>query len=351
MFGDLIGRLFVTPAFLIGKGAHGATQFLPLVRNAPVSTAGGQAILNFFGSNSNVISNVDLFLGGQRIPAGTVLSASQINQLLASSKLPLGGTSVSPLIKIVENESALPMDRVYANYNYYNDVFNSLRFPGEPPQQVHQGLVGIERTLCNGNASIGARLPFVYLNGDDNGNFGGFGDLELITKYALINCCETGTVLSIGLVVSVPTGRSFAPSGIGTVRIHDTEFQPFLGVLCSLGPCVYFQGFSSIFVPTDDNDVTLVANDLAIGYFLYRCSNYDGLLHAVVPTVELHVNTPLTHRGALSEPAGFPNIIDFTGGVTFELCRNSTLGIAAVVPVTGPRPFDIEGQAYLNLRY
>jgi hypothetical protein len=96
----------------------------------------------------------------------------------------------------------------------------------------------------------------------------------------------------------------------------------------------------------------MLSNDLAIGYFLYQRERQGGLT-AVVPAFEVHINTPLNHRGVLSttDPAGNPDMVDFTGGVHFEYNDRSSLGIAFAVPVSGPRPFDFEILAQLRWRY
>ena len=62
------------------------------------------------------------------------------------------------------------------------------------------------------------------------------------------------------------------------------------------------------------------------------------------PTVEVHINTPLNHRGALdaSDPFGSPDMVAFTFGTTFGIGSRSSLALGYVRPVTGPRPFDYE---------
>src|SRR5262249_23541704 len=114
---------------------------------------------------------------------------------------------------------------------------------------------------------------------------------------------------------------------------------------------LYVQGFSSISIPTDGADATLLLNDIAVGYFAYRTTEADALVRYVVPTVELHVTTPLNHRGTQNEPIGVQDIFDVTFGATVGLGSSSSLGVGVVVPFTGPTPFDIEAQAFLNYRF
>lgn len=72
-----------------------------------------------------------------------------------------------------------------------------------------------------------------------------------------------------------------------------------------------------------------------------------------MPTVELHVNTPLNHRGVLgyTDPAGNPDQVNVTGGVNFEYGDASSAGIAFVRPLTGPRLVDFQIVFEVRYRY
>ena len=56
-------------------------------------------------------------------------------------------------------------------------------------------------------------------------------------------------------------------------------------------------------------------------------------------------------RWLLSWLAGTPDWVELTMGTTFELFRRSTLAVGIVTPVTGPKPYDLEVLAQLNLRF
>ncbi len=93
--------------------------------------------------------------------------------------------------KIAENESPRPMDRVYFNYNYFNNVDL-----GGTKGNVYRETFGFEKTFLNGDASIGVRLPFIALPGRDPGtDLGDIGDVSLIFKYAFINDTTTGNLI------------------------------------------------------------------------------------------------------------------------------------------------------------
>jgi len=90
-----------------------------------------------------------------------------------------------------------------------------------------------------------------------------------------------------------------------------------------------------------------------MGYFLYqKCNSTEGIT-AVVPTVEVHVNTPLNHRGVLAftDPAGNPDQVNITAGVNFEYGDASSSGVAFSTPVTGPRMFSFQILFQVRYRY
>jgi hypothetical protein len=344
MIGDLFGgRRLYTPVFSLNT-VGSVTTATPISRaNAiPQGAIQGGSVLT-----------VDVFVNGQRFAAGTPIPAAiaaQLNNPQLFSRIPAGGSSVLPILKIVENENAAPQDRFYLTYNYYNDVDRHLN-PAPSQENVNRQILGFEKTFLDANASVGLRLPFYQIYGDDFGNRALLGDLSIILKYALVNNHDTGNVLSGGLVVIVPTGADFVPTGFGSPVIHDTLFQPYLSGIYKFNKDFYAQAFTSIVVPTDGRDSTLFDNDLGIGYFAYRNCGSDATLTYVVPTVEVHVTTPLSHRGALSEPVGVSDLVDITAGSTFGLGHNASLTLGVGIPVVGPRPFDLEAQVFFNWRF
>ncbi len=338
MIGDLFGgRHAYTPVFATIPGV-GQPVFISRAGSVPQNIVAGTTF------------TVDVFVNGIRVPAGQPLPAALVSGLLANARIPAGGSSILPLLKIVENESAAPQDRWYTTYNYYDDVDRKLN-PAPSQENVHREIFGFEKTFLDGNASIGMRLPFYEEYGDDVGNRGLIGDLNIILKYAFLNDRETGNVASGGIVVTAPTGNDFTPSGFGAPVIHDTLLQPYISGIYRFNRDWYGQAFSSVVVPTDSRDVTLLDNDLGVGYFAYRSCSREALLTAVIPTLEVHVTTPLTHRGALSEPVGVSDLVDITLGTTFDFGSRSSLTFGAAIPIVGPRPFDFEAEVQFNWRF
>jgi hypothetical protein len=249
--------------------------------------------------------------------------------------------------KIAEGESPRPVDRVFFFYNFFGDINSSINGATSSSLDLHREVFGFEKTILDGDASIGVRVPFFQLAGDPAADSSHFGDLSVIFKYALINDRRTGDVLSTGAVLTAPTGKSLV-SAVNP-DIHAWLFQPYVGYIYNMDE-IYLQGFTSIAVPTDSRDATLLFNDAGIGYRLFT-TPADEVITAVVPAFEIHVNTPLNHRGSHSEPVGVPDWVDLTAGCHVGLYHRSTLSIGVCTPVTGPKPFEVEALAQFNLRF
>jgi hypothetical protein len=275
--------------------------------------------------------------------------------------------------KIAENESPMPVDRVFFTYNNFSDLqpvtatpgvnsslTNVVGVPGSnttttvstsiPAQRVSANLsrevFGFEKTFLDGYASIEVRVPLLQQQSNTDGfGINDIGELTILGKYAFFLDRATGNVLSGGLAVTAPTGPGFVTAE-GT--LHSTLLQPWLGYVWN-AERFYVQAFHSVVVPTDSRDVTLLFNDVGIYYWLYR-TEPTRFVNSIVPAFEVHVTTPLNHRGADGALLA-PDEVDLTGGVHFGLFRNTTLSLGVATPVTGPRVFSVEGFVQLNWRF
>jgi hypothetical protein len=262
--------------------------------------------------------------------------------------------------KIADDESPAPLDRVYFSFDYFddvNDAANRARGIDLHDVRVYRETFGREKNFLDSAASVGLRLPLDTLTADSNlpaltGSSTDLGDLSVILKAALLRDPDTASLLSVGLAVTFPTGAdAFARAG-QAVTFHNTALQPFLGYPWNQGD-FYLQGFCSLDVPTDTNDVTILHDDVGAGYWVYRQADPGLLLTGIAPALEVHVNTPLNHRGVLhsTDPACTPDVVDLTAGASVELHRGARLAVGLVAPVTGPRPFNVEGIAQLRLNF
>jgi hypothetical protein len=281
------------------------------------------------------------------------------------------------IYKISFNESPAPQDRVFFNYLYgYNlqgtggsalpsfvtTTTTATPAPGTTVTTVqttdtpgalvgarrlntNYEIAGFEKTILGGFASIGMRLPMFQQSGDGSLGKNDFGDLSVIFKGLLWSDAQSGNLISGGVMVTAPTGPDI-PTTLGNV--HSTLIQPFVGHLWLLGDlCV--QGFSSVCVPTESRDVTLLYNSLGVNYLLYRAPE-AGILTWVSPLFEVYVTTPLNHRNN-HEELGVPDLVSLACGAHFGLGERALLTLGMTTPVTGPRPYDFTAQAYFNYRF
>jgi hypothetical protein len=276
-------------------------------------------------------------------------------------------TQLSPSVrgfKIAENQSPFPQDRVFFSFNYFNDVNGSLDRHFESPIRnlnVYRYVFGYEKTFHEARGSIGVRLPLNSFNADTSRglvNTGGhstaLGNATFFTKYILGYNQKTGNLISVGLAVTPPTGPGIFAGGKGILGgvTNKTTIQPFLGYYANLTDRLFFQGFCALDVPVNNNDVTILYNDIALGYFLLR-DREAPLITAVVPSLEAHVNTPLNHDNpySLTDMGATAHSVNITSGLNVEIRRNSLFTFGVVVPTTGPRPFNVEAVALFNYRF
>jgi len=276
------------------------------------------------------------------------------------SKLNHSVNAIVPAVrgfKIADNQSPRPMDRVFVDFNYYDNVNSALnRRLGAPisNMQAYHELFGVEKTFFDGNASLGLRVPVNSLAVDSSypglgGSHSAFGNLAVFGKYVLYQD-NRGNLLSAGLSIDTPTGPAafagfpvrFAQNAVG--------IQPFLGYILKQDQW-FLHGFGSIDVPTVSSMPTMMYLDAGIGYFLYRTQE-QRFLTAIIPTYELHMNIPLNHSGySNTDFYGVPPVLDMTFGVNFGLFNASYLTAAYIIPVTGPQPFSGEFALQFNFLF
>ena len=313
----------------------------PPAPNAQTNTAPAQEPALFgdlIGIRAERVILIPTVRGRLVVPAGTRLLDGNIATVLAP--LPLHSA-----YNIGEDESPRPQDRVYFSYNYYDDVNRLL--PAAGLSDLDRETIGVEKTFADGNASIGLRLPFVQLIGNESVEDDEVGDLSVILKYAVVNDRENGNLLSTGVVVTAPTGQALAIAGQSDLR--DIVVQPFFGYIHHFNN-FYIEGFSSTAVPTDFRDAAVMFNSIGVGYQLFQDVSRTGLIQGIVPQAELHVNTPLTHRGLTSTPVNFSDSVDLTFGCHVQF-RRTDLGVAVSTPVTGPEPYDVEAEVNVSFHW
>lgn len=276
--------------------------------------------------------------------------------------------------KVGENASPRPVDRVYVTYNFYNDIRSNLNGPtgpfttttttpfgnrnvggvttttttlaGAPYVNLHREVFGFEKTFFDGRASVEVRLPlFQQQSSLDGFRADNMGDVTIIGKYAFLLDRSTGNVVSGGVAVTAPTGPGIATLD-GTIRA--TLIQPWGGYIWNYNR-LFLQGFHSVVIPTDQRDVSLLFNGIGVGGWLYR-GEANRPISFIAPAAEVHVTTPLNHRGFLDNIYA-PDMVVMTGGVHVGILGRSRLSLGVATPVSGPRVYGFEAFAQFNWRY
>jgi hypothetical protein len=280
---------------------------------------------------------------------------------------PPGARGASPIFpsvrnfKISENQSPRPQDRVFFDFNYYNNLNNTINLRDLSPITQMKAYVynfGIEKTFNNGMGSVGIRVPLDNLTANSFGDIvntptsTATGNLTIFAKYILAQNVKTGSLVSTCWAISPQTGPGRFAGAPYLFPLNSTYFQTCIAYIYNYEKW-YLQGFSGFSFPANSNDTTLIYNDIALGYYLYRNQDSNQWLTAVAPTFELHVNNPLTHRDPFNrnDLAGSPDTVDLTFGLNFGIRNTAVLTAAFVTPVASPKPFDSEAVLMLNIFY
>jgi hypothetical protein len=265
------------------------------------------------------------------------------------------------LFKFADNQTAMPVNRLTFGFNFFDYVNQAvdkrLRIPLNRIE-AYRYILGFEKAFWDSRASFGMRLPINNVTADSTlSTLGkthtGVGDLAMYFKYALWMDRPAGRVLTAGMAISVPTGPSSFAGAPWIRGLHFTTLQPYLAFQWTLDR-LYFIGFAAVDIPMSSRDVTVLFNDLSVGYFVYRNPDPSGWLSGVAPTFEIHVNTPTNHRGGLfnlNDLAGTTEVVDSTQGINVFFGKKTILSLGIAEPLTGPKPFSLEALALLNVYY
>ncbi|WP_149108408.1 hypothetical protein [Limnoglobus roseus] len=353
VFGDLFGGGFVAgPLPVVVNSAGQIVSPLPIV----VNTATGQkSVLSVPGARPAPTD--ELLLGrpatGARGSNATTIAVSPgpgqvFDQSLAAfvSRVPQVSRGA---FKITENDTPRPTTRAYFTYNFYDYIGKGIGGPDVPRIMLHQETFGYEQALGGGQYSLGLRLPYNQIVSTGFLNSSMLGDITLTSKFILREN-EHGDLLSGGMLLTVPTGSNPFPSSLTGTNVRGVLFQPYLGgILLGEDGRAFVQGFSSIIIPSDSDDTTFLSNSVNIGYKVI--DNAQGRISSVVPIFEMHLNTPLNHRGTRSDPVGFVDTFTVLAGNHILFRNGLSVGAACGTPITGPRPFSLQATLQVNYRF
>jgi hypothetical protein len=257
------------------------------------------------------------------------------------------------------SQSALPVDRVFFEYGYFNGVAvrgvgssapmlsrATITTPGPPkiipnsegpptiiptfktsvhtlgvtqsPDPVagfnlHSFKIGVEKTFLDGLASAYVAVPFLNATDNITGQpINGLGDINAGFKVILYQSLPTGNTLTGGFTISFPTAHAAVSNGYvqsndGTgdtllpssqVRINPTFLQPWVAGLFIFDR-LFIHEYLAIMFPTDERISPFLTSDLSVGYSLYRAGEGQWF-SSVTPTLAITAFIPLSNRGTPS---------------------------------------------------
>lgn len=379
-------------------------DFTPTPNFYTINSSGTRIALNQANignaANNNVILNYNdaaSRLGGPpltSVPAGGTLvsgTTSLVTETFTSQfdvaydvNIPTPGGVVGRL-KIADDTSPMPRDRLIFDYNYFDGVPLA---PGGVG--VNRYTPGFEKTFFRGWMSFEMKLPMattldstIVQDGVTSTSHGEFGDMLLTWKTLLLRH-ETWAV-SAGLSVAPPTAddvQVITADGTPLVQVlnRSTHLGPFLGFLWTPNDRWFAQGFLQYDLAANGNPVLINQSatgasltnvgslvdtpfqflDIGVGYWAYRGHERSRRLTGWAFTTELHWNRSLNETDAVQ--AGNWRIGDFastietfnlTLGTHLELYDMTTITFGYSVPLGGglDREFNGELRLMVNRRF
>lgn len=338
------------------------------------------------GSSAGQLTNTDQFTLN--------VDSAFVPQLVVD--LPLNTTAGR--VKLSENSSPIPRDRLLLNYSYFNNV-------GLAPGGINVNRItpGFEKTLFSKDFSFEVRTPMAVTMDQDMslGQTGGlasrgfdqveFGDLTVTLK-ALLAESDTFAV-STGLGMAFPTSDDMSVrlfDGVESFRIRhqSMHLMPFIGgvyapnerffaqwisqldvatngdpVLMNLDPNGYFRGTNDPALQKAGvlTDPTFMYLDLNAGYWTYRNDDPSETgLTGLALMSEVHYNRSLQRFDQVTALAPSGKIasvgndrllmeqLNFMVGGVAEIGGNSMISAGYAVPLTGNALFDGEFRMTYN---
>lgn len=299
--------------------------------------------------------------------------------------LPTGSLASAPggnvgRIKLSENTSPIPRDRVFVNYSYFN---NTNLTPTGPT--VNRITPGLEKTFVNGNVSLEGRFPFattvsntvvqgVPLDEDSSE----MGNMSFYLKALLWD--NQDFAFTSGLGMTVPTAEDFSvvsATGQQVLNVSNESIHllPFIGTLYTPSDRFFAQGMLQLDVDTNGNPVSIAQNydpatgvyeqsvlqdrtflfiDVAFGYWMYLDNQPNAMIRGIAPVVELHFNESLDGGDPVVGPTvsvsspGQLSVFNAVFGVSTNLGENCNLTVGYATPVSGDEQFDAEWRVLFN---
>lgn len=267
--------------------------------------------------------------------------------------------------KIAENVSPIPRDRLFFNYNHFENALDD--YLGRPVSLDRYAL-GLEKTFFDELTSIEIRLPIAqglnstqdFLSSETRGVE--LSNLSIAFKGVLLS--GERWLISGGTTLTLPTGDGYAEA------FNDQKFffidndavhlAPFIGWLVMPSEKWFAQGFFQTDFDLNGNEVRSVFSgsegilqdqnllfvDVSVGHWLMRRNPRTHTLSGIAAITELHytmtMNDPDEVAG-VTNPFNHIDVLNLTAALHFQFKATSIrLGAAAPLRENEERLYDAE---------
>lgn len=268
---------------------------------------------------------------------------------------------VAGRVKIADDNSPLPRDRLIFNYDHFANVAIS-----NDGVAVNRYVFGFEKTFLDGRASFEVRAPIAdtlsstsIIGTEETGAELG----NVLTTFKFMFLSDEAVAASVGLGISLPTAdgihvRNIDGSSLLAIPNRSIGLTPFLGILVTPSDRLFVQAFAAVsfdangtaayvnpnFTGLTDarigglTDGDLLQVDLQVGWWILR--EESGWLQGLAPFVELHSNTELNDGDiaangnfAIGNLAGRLDELNLSAGFLSKFGDNLLVTSGVVVPL------------------
>lgn len=325
----------------------------------------------------------------------TVTFTPLVNSPAVLICIPNPGDTVVGRVKLSDNNSALPQDRIFFDYNYFHNV--PLHVSGV---DVNRFTPGFEKTFTdpftNVLSSIQVRVPMattldsnVVADGPTNFDKFEMGNLNIALKTLLYE--DAALTAAAGLGISLPTGDDLSvvtTNGTHLVEVKNeaVHLTPFLAALVTPNDWFFAHAFLSFdfdlngnavsldqatidftnatithkLTPAGQwNDQTFMFVDLSAGAWLFRDDSITDSLSGLALTAELHYAKSVSDADSvqrdnfiIGDPSADLDLLNATVGSHIRLGLFTTWTLGYSVPLTSAdRVFDGEFRTFINRNF
>lgn len=254
---------------------------------------------------------------------------------------PSKGGSVGRL-KIAENTSPLPQDRLLFNYSFFSGTSIGA--------DVSRFTFGAEKTFWDGMASIEIKAPMAQTLSSNipdpsapDFSHSEFGNLMITPKVILLD--RDTWKLTGGVSLTLPTADDTRWGDL-TIENESVFLSPFFGLVWTPNDRFFAQAILQYDVDltgspitgagpdyTQLNGTTWQWLDVGAGVWVIDNTGYSNRLQKMAVVGEFHWNQSLNDRDWIGEPVTNVSIVDLTIGAHFLMRNNTTVTAGYAFPI------------------